>query len=71
MNDEELVDTFVRYTNSMIGFLRDPYYQGFFFALKGMINSLLLGMDGAKIDRNIKVALLCSPIAARVLITGK
>ena len=47
---------------------KDPFYQGFFFALRAMVNSIIVPDDSFIKDRNLRVAMLISPSASRVFI---
>jgi hypothetical protein len=52
----------------MIALVRDPFYQGFFYSLKAMVNAIIVPDESFVHDRNLRVALMLSPYETKVFV---
>jgi hypothetical protein len=52
----------------MILLVRDPFYQGFFFSLKALVNLIIVPEESFVHDRNLRMSMLLSPYGSKVFI---
>ena len=68
-NKDGVIENFAIYIEQMILLCKDNlFYQGFFYSLKAMVNSIIVPEEPFNQDRNLKMALMLSPSASKVFL---
>ena len=67
-NKDGVIENFAIYVDQMILLAKDPFYQGFFYSLKALVNSIIVPEESFVRDKNLRLSLMMSPVASSVFV---